>query len=70
MTADTIQLLSKSNRDSACQYGCIAWYARLLPSFCRMDSMLSWRWYTTAAEEFPCRKSSTVPHSHGVHYIL
>ena len=35
-----------------------------------MDSMLSWRWYTTAAEEFLCRKSSTVPHSHGVHYIL
>ena len=65
MTADTIQfILSKSNRESTCQYGWVAWCARLLPSF---------RWYSLTDPEwieFLCRKSSTVPHSHGVHYIL
>jgi len=45
MTADTIQLLSKSYRESesTCQYGCVAWCARLLHSF---------RWYSLTDPEW------------------
>jgi len=61
MTADIIQLLSKSNRESTCQYGCVAWCARLLPSF-RWYSLTDPKWIAcwVGVDTWQPRKSSRV----------